>query len=65
MKIKPFIKSIEVVANLVIVGSAAKSIYDKFSSSDDEDEDDFDEDDNDEDLDEETETDDDDEGAED
>lgn len=64
MKIKPLIRAIEVAANVVIVGSAAKSIYDKFKSSKDEDNNDFDEDD-DEDLDDETDEDNEDEGAED
>jgi Na+/H+ antiporter NhaB len=65
MKIKPLIRAIEVAANVVIVGSAAKSIYDKFKSSNDDDEDeDWDDEDSDsEDLDDETG--DDDEGAED
>lgn len=63
MKIKPLIRAIEVAANVVIVGSAAKSIYDKFKSSKDEDNTDSDEDD-DLDLDEE-ETDEDDEDGED
>lgn len=44
MKIKPLIRAIEVAANVVIVGSAAKSIYDKFKSSKDEDSTDSDED---------------------
>lgn len=62
MKIKPLIRAIEVAANVVIVGSAAKSIYDKFKSSpDDEDEDWDDEDSDSEDLDQD-ETGDDDEG---
>lgn len=43
MKIKPLIRAIEVAANVVIVGSAAKSIYDKFKSSKDEDTTDSDE----------------------
>ena len=50
MKIKPFVTALEVATNLVICGAAAKSIYDKFSSSDDEDDDDDDEDDDDDDL---------------
>lgn len=66
MKIKPLIRAIEVVANVVIVGSAAKSIYDKFKSSpDDEDENWDDEDSDSEDLDDETGDDDEGEGAED
>ena len=40
MKIKPILRTLEVVANAVIVGTAAKSIYNKFSSSDDDDEED-------------------------
>lgn len=66
MKIKPLIRAIEVAANVVIVGSAAKSIYDKFKSSNDDDEDeDWEVEDSDsEDLDQD-ETGDDDEGAED
>ena len=39
MKIKPFLKAIEVAANVVIVGSAAKAIYNKFSSSSDDEDD--------------------------
>ena len=64
MKIKPLIRAIEVAANVVIVGSAAKSIYDKFKSSKDEDSTDPDEDD-DEDLLDETDEDDEGEDAED
>ena len=65
MKIKPLIRAIEVAANVVIVGSAAKSIYDKFKFSNDDDEaEDWDDEDSDSgDLDDETG--DDDEGAED
>ena len=40
MKIKPILRTLEVVDNAVIVGTAAKSIYNKFSSSDDDDEED-------------------------
>lgn len=39
MKLKPILKAVEVAANIVIVGTAAKSLYNKFSSSDDDDED--------------------------
>ena len=50
MKIKPILNAVEVAANLVIVGTAAKSLYNKFSSSseddDDEDEDQTDKEDN-------------------
>lgn len=51
MKIKPILKTLEVLADAVIVGTAAKSIYNKFSSSDDDEEEDdeIDEDDEDED----------------
>lgn len=41
MKIKPFLKAIEVAANVVIVGSAAKAIYNKFSSSSDDEDDEW------------------------
>lgn len=39
MKLKPILKAVEVAANLVIVGTAAKSLYNKFSSSSDDDDD--------------------------
>ena len=39
MKIKPFLKAIEVAANVVIAGSAAKAIYDELSSSSDDEDD--------------------------
>ena len=66
MKIKPLIRAIEVASNVVIVGSAVKSIYDKFKfSPDDEDEDWDDEDSDSGDLDDETGDDDEGEGAED
>lgn len=45
MKIKPLIRAIQVAADLAIIGSAAKSIYDKFKSSKNEDDTDSDEDD--------------------
>lgn len=64
MKIKPLIRAIEVAANVVVVGTAVKSIYDKFKSSKDEDNTDFNEDEDDEDLDD-TDEDDENEGAED
>lgn len=39
MKLKPILNAVEVAANLVIVGTAAKSLYNKFSSSSDDDDD--------------------------
>lgn len=39
MKLKPILKAVEVAANFVIVGTAAKSLYNKFSSSSDDDDD--------------------------
>lgn len=38
MKIKPILKAVETAANVIIVAGAAKTIYNKFSSSDDENE---------------------------
>ena len=51
MKIKPILKTLEVVADAVIIGTAARSIYNKFSSSgnDEDDDEETDEDDEDED----------------
>lgn len=47
MNIKPFISAVEFAANVIILGSAAKAIYNKFSSSEDDgDEDQNDDDDN-------------------
>lgn len=43
MKLKPILNGLEVLANIAIVGTAAKSLYNKFSSSS-EDDDDEDED---------------------
>lgn len=51
MKIKPILKTLEVVADAVIIGTAARSIYNKFSSSDNDEEDDEETDEDDEDED--------------
>lgn len=42
MKTKKLVKAVEVAANIIVAGSAAKSLYDKFTDPiDDEDDDDL------------------------